>query len=47
MAFNGNEKYQLNMKKIIYLKYGELILKGKNRKDFINCLYSNIKNALQ
>lgn len=34
------------MNKIIYLKYGELILKGKNKKDFINCLHQNVKFAL-
>jgi thiamine biosynthesis protein ThiI len=30
----------------IYIKYGELTLKGKNIKNFINCLFSNIKKAL-
>ncbi len=33
--------------KIIYLKYGELTLKGKNRIDFINCLYKNVLSALK
>lgn len=33
--------------KIIYLKYGELTLKGKNKKNFINQLFSNIKVALK
>lgn len=33
--------------KIIYLKYGELTLKGKNKKIFINQLFSNIKVALK
>ncbi len=33
--------------KIIYLKYGELTLKGKNKKLFINQLFSNIKVALK
>ena len=31
---------------IIYLKYGELTLKGKNRMNFINCLYKNVVQAL-
>ena len=30
---------------IIYLKYGELTLKGKNRMNFINCLYKNVVQA--
>lgn len=34
------------MTPIIYLKYAELTLKGKNRSDFSNCLYGNIKRAL-
>lgn len=33
--------------KIIYLKYGELTLKGKNKKVFINQLFQNIKIALK
>lgn len=33
--------------KIIYLKYGELTLKGKNKKIFINQLVFNIKHALK
>ncbi|MDR2557427.1 MAG: tRNA 4-thiouridine(8) synthase ThiI [Mycoplasmataceae bacterium] len=32
---------------VIYIKYGELVLKGKNKKDFINCLYRNVRKALQ
>lgn len=36
-----------NYSKIIYLKYGELILKGKNRINFIDCLYKNIIYALK
>lgn len=32
--------------KIIYIKYGELTLKGKNRKDFVKVLTKNIKLAL-
>ena len=32
--------------KFIYLKYGELVLKGKNRINFINKLYANVKHAL-
>lgn len=35
------------MEKIIYLKYGELTLKGKNRKDFIKKLADNLKPAFQ
>ncbi len=31
------------MKRIIYLKYGELTLKGKNRKDFIQRLGNNLQ----
>lgn len=34
------------MKKIIYIKYGELTLKGKNRKHFVSVLASNVKKAL-
>jgi len=30
----------------IVIRYGELTTKGKNRKDFINCLYRNIKEKL-
>lgn len=33
-------------RKIIYIKYGELTLKGKNRVSFINSLYRTIKKAL-
>ncbi len=33
--------------KYIYLKYGELTLKGKNKKTFINQLTSNVKKALE
>ena len=32
--------------RIVYLKYGELTLKGKNRMNFINCLYKNVVQAL-
>jgi len=32
---------------ILYLKYGELTLKGKNRINFINRLYDNVKKALK
>lgn len=35
------------MKKIIYIKYGELTLKGKNRKHFVSILASNVKRALK
>ncbi len=35
------------MKKIVYIKYGELTLKKKNRKNFISILFSNIKFALK
>jgi len=31
---------------LLYIKYGELTLKGKNKKLFINCLYKNIKTSL-
>lgn len=34
------------MKKKIIIKYGELFLKGKNKKEFIKALYKNIKIAL-
>ena len=34
------------VKKIIYIKYGELVLKGKNKIKFINCLYENVLRAL-
>ena len=36
-----------NISQIIYLKYGELTLKGKNRINFIDCLYKNTVNALK
>ncbi len=29
----------------IMIRYGELTLKGKNRKDFIDCLFANVKKA--
>jgi len=35
------------MSNIIVLRYGELSLKGNNRKEFINCLVINIKAKLQ
>ena len=35
-----------NVTRIIYLKYGELTLKGKNRINFINCLHKNVVQAL-
>ncbi len=31
----------------IMIRYGEIGTKGKNKKDFINCLYNNIKNAFK
>lgn len=34
------------MNKKIIIKYGELFLKGKNKKEFIKALYKNIKKAL-
>jgi thiamine biosynthesis protein ThiI len=34
------------MKSIIYIKYGELTLKGKNKIDFINRLFDNVKRLL-
>jgi thiamine biosynthesis protein ThiI len=35
-----------SLKKIIYIKFGELNLKGKNRNEFVRCLYKNILFAL-
>ncbi len=35
------------MEKIIYLKYGELTLKGKNRDDFSSLAFKNLKAALK
>lgn len=35
-----------SLKKIIYIKFGELNLKGKNRNEFVRCLYKNILIAL-
>ena len=32
--------------KLIYIKYGELTLKGKNRKEFVRCLYNNLRRSL-
>lgn len=34
------------MKPILYIKYGELTLKGKNRMQFVKCLHQNIKQIL-
>lgn len=34
------------MQKVLYIKYGELNLKGKNKISFINTLISNIRSAL-
>lgn len=34
------------MSSIIYIKYGELTLKGKNKIDFINCLFDDVKHVL-
>lgn len=34
------------VKQVIYIKYGELTLKGKNRINFVDCLFTNIKHAL-
>lgn len=34
------------MGKILYIKYGELNLKGKNKITFVNQLHNNIKNSL-
>lgn len=34
------------MKKFINIKFAELFLKGKNRDDFVNVLFKNIKKAL-
>ena len=33
--------------KYIMIRYGEIGTKGKNKKQFISCLYTNIKNALK
>ena len=30
----------------IIIRYGELTLKGKNKNDFIDCLYQNVKKCL-
>ncbi len=35
------------MDELIYIKYGELTLKGKNRNFFISKLYTNVKHALK
>ena len=34
------------VEKLIYIKYGELTLKGKNRREFARCLCNNVKKAL-
>jgi thiamine biosynthesis protein ThiI len=34
------------MTQIIFIKYGELNLKGKNKFDFIRCLTCNLKQVL-
>ena len=31
----------------IVIRYGEIGTKGKNKKDFISCLFKNIKNSLK
>ena len=31
----------------ILIRYGELSLKGKNRKNFINALYDNVRKSLK
>ena len=31
----------------VVIRYGEIGTKGKNKKDFIKCLYNNIKNSLK
>ena len=36
-----------SMDKIIYLKYGELTLKGKNRREFSSLTFNNLKIALK
>jgi thiamine biosynthesis protein ThiI len=33
--------------KYVVIRYGEIGTKGKNKKDFIKCLYNNIKNSLK
>jgi len=37
----------MNLNKIIYMKYGELCLKGSNRKVFCQAAYKNISHALK
>ena len=34
------------MKKVILIRYGEIFLKGKNRKFFEKALFQNIKDAI-
>jgi len=33
--------------KYVVIRYGEIGTKGKNKKDFIKCLYNNVKNSLK
>ena len=34
------------MNKVVLVRYGEIFLKGKNRKFFEDCLKNNIQNAI-
>ncbi len=40
------KRSRTNLEKQIYIKFGELTLKGKNRKEFVKCLHRNVKQAL-
>ena len=44
---NRTQRKNELMKKVILIRYGEIYLKGKNRKYFENLLENNIKNALK
>ena len=46
MILNDIRYELINTKPIIYIKYGELTLKGKNRAQFIKVLVHNIKQML-
>lgn len=41
-----SKEREYNMTKFLYIKYGDLTLKGNNRFQFVNSLFHNIKNAL-
>ncbi|MCQ2957254.1 MAG: tRNA 4-thiouridine(8) synthase ThiI [Mycoplasmoidaceae bacterium] len=40
------KRSRTTIEKLIYIKYGELTLKGKNRREFVQCLFNNVKKAL-